>query len=238
MTSALAEFGIASPEHVHVCTERFCATAKAYGFRGYGDTGYWSRRIKELAVIATEYLTGVGFACDPVVNAVIADERRAIVSATRAYAFRGYGDGDYWSDRCKQLAALLFGVARKLDRSVNQALREDTHHHPLQRTSLDHRVMTFVGIARQYACRGSGDSDFWSRRIKALALEVGIFAAKMAATVGTDAAVEHRQVVQRMITSAKAYAHNGYGDAEYWRRRCEDLCTATCEEALMLAVHS
>jgi hypothetical protein len=217
-------------------TDRFCATVKAYGFSGYGDTGYWSRRIKELALITTEYLTGIAFSCSATVNAALADERRQIIDHAREYAFKGYGDSDYWSARCKDFADTLMRAGRRLERHI--AKLDARKVHPLKQAALDRRIMNFVSIARHYAVRGHGDTDFWSLRTKALALEVGIFVSKVAASLGMRASDEMRQNVQRLLASAKAYAYTGYGDAEYWRERCEQLCTLSCETSLQLAVHS
>ncbi len=217
-------------------TDRFCAAVKAFGSTGYGDTNYWSRRIKELALVSTEYLTGIAFACSAPVNIATADDRRTIIARARDYAFEGYGDGDYWSKRCKDFARSLMRAARRLERRIGEL--EDLSVGPPKQMVLERRVMSFVGIARHYACRGSGDTDFWSRRTKVLALEVGVFASKVAALLGMNAEDQSRQNVQRLLVSAKAYAYNGYGDADYWRGRCERLCSLACETGLTLVAQS
>ncbi len=143
-------------------------------------------------------------------------------------AFNGYGDIDYWSKQAKLIA---FRSAVHLT-SVAVTINADRDHG-------DRRIAKFkiiaelnkamMGKAKDFAFGGYGDTDYWSKRTKQFATEIAMHCSTIA---GMSDKVMLKAILPKILNLIKA-AQNagfaGYGDVDYWSRRCKAFATQAIE---------
>lgn len=150
----------------------FLARLDDQAFGGYGDTGYWSKRAKRMAVDAvgqtarTSLELRAGDSYSPAerseATAQIEADRQRLLRDARELAYNGYGDTSYWSRRAKHLA---FRTATHccLAASLSDASLQAAMGTSLERALSESETLAFDGY---------GDTSYWSRRTKRLADEV------------------------------------------------------------------
>lgn len=89
--------------------------AQNYGFEGYGDTDYWSKRTKRFATSLAMHSANVAGLCDGVMIKAVKGKLETLIKASQYAAFEGYGDVDYWSKRCKELATKVVGILGEIN---------------------------------------------------------------------------------------------------------------------------
>jgi hypothetical protein len=210
-------------------------SASALAFDGFGDMSYWSARTKaiEQAVAPLVDLpkpssSGVGSG-SPTVQATV----QPYLDQVRDLAFDGYGDLDYWSKNAKHVAVDTGGFAARIAMLDAERLPPSDPDGALARVE-EHA--TGYARAAQEAASGSGDFGFWSRRTKKLAMTTATYVAAVAGECDRDMIAALRPSLERLLARSEDLAFNGFGDATYWKGRCQQLGDEASLELRMLGV--
>ena len=224
--------GLPAPLDAEGLATEFIATAKSYGFDGYGGGRYWSVRTKRLALDSAKFAARIGLASDQQTADAIAEQMNEVMQSARSHAFDGFGGGEYWSRRCKEFGAGMTDLAGQIRLNVVRAgnsTAKSTNSTEAGLAAAQKLAADFTKEAKEYAFDGYGDMEYWSNRTKELAMESAMFAAQIALAVGPKADAAIKTQVEELLSEADDYAFGGYGNGRYWSRRCKELATTLIE---------
>ncbi|MGE0490967.1 MAG: hypothetical protein AB7S38_17300 [Vulcanimicrobiota bacterium] len=205
---------------------RFKGTAHRLAFDGYGDTSYWSRRTKELALATAAHCCLTASLCDGPMLAALGSTLDTSLARSHDTAFNGHGDVSYWSQRAKRLAgeqapelpAELAGLTRGQATPTSQVVE-------LNRDLLE-------GLTRE-TFGPTGDTGFWSRQTKELAFRSAAHAAQLgmlaaakkshSSTRRTQAVEQFAQLAQERGQALQDKAWSSTGDTSHWSKRSKHL---------------
>lgn len=89
--------------------------AKDFGFAGYGDVDYWSKRTKHFATALAMHSANLAGLCDRVMIQAIEGKLKKLIKSSQYAAFDGYGDVDFWSKNCKELATQVVAILGEIN---------------------------------------------------------------------------------------------------------------------------
>jgi hypothetical protein len=99
----------------------FSERANTFAFKGYGDTGYWSKRTKAFATEIAMHCANVVAVSDGKMLAAGRNEIGEMLQVAETAGFNGYGDVDYWSRRAKKLSQDVQEILRRLETDMMEA---------------------------------------------------------------------------------------------------------------------
>lgn len=207
---------------------RFQTTAQEIAFNGYGDTGYWSRRTKNLALETAAHCCMAASLCDGPMQAALGDSLRQTLSQVENTAFNGHGDTSYWSRRAKRIAReealdLPLDQLQAVQRSPGAEITPEV-------TELNR---SFVNRLKSKTFGPTGDTDFWSKRAK----EVAFLGTAQVAHLGILDALGHastpeqraeslqkiEDLVERHSSKMQDKAWSSRGGTSHWSKRAKHL---------------
>ncbi|MCA9794135.1 MAG: hypothetical protein KC910_20140, partial [Candidatus Eremiobacteraeota bacterium] len=205
-----------------------------------GDTSYWSREAKELAVEAASYAARktAELRADEVFTPSQADDALTQLRAEDArfkstadtLAFHGYGDISYWSRRAKQLA---------LASATHCCLTASLCDGPML-AALGSTLETSLAQSHDTAFNGHGDMSYWSKRAKRLASQQAPqLPLDSLANVSRSQATPTSQVTELNRDLLEGLARDTFGptgDTGFWSRQTKELAFRSAAHAAQLGM--
>ncbi|HNV72649.1 MAG TPA: hypothetical protein PKO06_23270 [Candidatus Ozemobacteraceae bacterium] len=143
-------------------------------------------------------------------------------------AFGGYGDLDYWSKQSKLIA---FRSAVHLT-SVAISINADRDHGDRRMAKFKMIVelnKAMMGKAKDFAFGGYGDTDYWSKRTKHFATEIAMHCSTVAGMSDKVMLKAIQPKIETLLRAAQTAGFAGFGDVDYWSRRCKAFATQAIE---------
>lgn len=152
------------------------------------------------------------------------DSNRVFFQELSRLAFQGYGDIDYWSKQAKLIA---FRSAVHLTSSAIDINAD--RDHGAARIGKFKQIVTMnkamIQTAQVFAFQGYGDTDYWSKRTKQFATELAMHTASLCGMCDAKMLKAVLPKVKTLLTDAQNAGFSGYGDVDYWSRRCKEFAT-------------
>lgn len=154
----------------------------------------------------------------------ISNANRVYFNEVSRLAFEGYGDIDFWSKQAKFIA---FRSAVHLTSSAI-TINSDRDHGASRVAKVKQIVelnKVMMKTSQAFAFEGYGDTDYWSKRTKRFATELAMHTATVAGLCDKPMLRTIGPKIKALLSDAQNTGFSGYGDVDYWSKRCKAFAT-------------